>query len=67
MDVINVLHRGGSEGSFLRVVDVGFFPTYWEDFGRFSPSGDTVTDGLYATVERVWYMDVPSPVGLNGG
>ena len=49
-DVGNVLHRGGSGGAPLRVGVVGCVPEDWEGTRRFSPSGDTVTEGADDTV-----------------
>ena len=42
-DVGNVLHRGGSGGSPLRVGVLGHVPAGWEGDGRISPLGDMLT------------------------
>ena len=42
-------------------------PAYWEYAGRFSPSCDTEADGADSiAAERLWCMDIPSPVGGDG-
>ena len=44
VDVMNVIHCGGSGSAPLRVGVVGYVPANWEGTERIQPSDDTVVD-----------------------
>ena len=60
MDVENFLHHGVSGGAPLQVGVVGRIPADWGGAGQNSPLGDTADYRLYATSERISYVDIPS-------
>ena len=41
----DILCRGGSGGTYLRVGDMGYVPTHWEYYGRLPTPGGMNTDG----------------------
>ena len=62
-DVRNVLYSGGSGSAYIPVGDVGHFPTYREEYGRVPPLGGTEIDGVDATAEPIWDVEIPFPGG----
>ena len=63
LDIGDFLCRGGSGGTYLRVVDVGYNPSHWEEAGRLPPLGVLQTDGTEAKEEAGRAMGIPP----NGG
>ena len=64
-DVGDILCCSGSGGTSLRLVDVGYVSTHWEDTGRFPPSCGPQTTGTAAEEEAVWDVGPPLTGGGN--
>ena len=67
-DVGDVLCHGGSGGTSLQVVDVGYIPIHWEDAGHIPLSGGQQTDGSAYKEEAGWDVVLtPTSKGNGGG